>query len=121
VDLILEPRDGFLLAIAVGEVSFDSAVESCRDMCDLAAGFGLRKILLDCLAVEGDLSPDERFELGKTIAEYCQSKLRVPAIALVGKPLAVTGLGATVASNRGVPMEIFSNRELGLDWLKSRP
>jgi hypothetical protein len=121
VDLILEPRDGFLLAIAVGEVSFDSALESCRNMCDLAADLGLRKILLDCLAVEGDLSPDERFELGKTIAEYCQSKLRVPAIALVGKPLAVTGLGAVVASNRGMPVEIFFDRERGLDWLKSRP
>jgi len=40
-------------------------------MCDLAAGLGLRKILFDCLDLEGDLSADERFELGKTIAEYC--------------------------------------------------
>jgi hypothetical protein len=80
VDLIREPRDGFLLAIAVGEVSFDSAVESCRDMCDLAAGLGLRKILLDCLAVEGDLSrreirtrKDYRGVLPKQIASprYC--------------------------------------------------
>jgi hypothetical protein len=90
-------------------------------MCDLAAGLGLRKILLDCLAVEGDLSPDERFELGKTIAEYCQSRLRIPILALIGKPPAVTGLGARAASNRGMPVEIFSDRELGLDWLKARP
>ena len=80
VDLILEPRDGFLLAIAVGEVSFDSALEGCRNMVDLAAGLGLRKILLDCLAVEGDLSrreirtrKDYRGVLPKQIASprYC--------------------------------------------------
>ena len=121
VDLILEPRDGFLLAIAVGEVSFDSALESCRNMCDLAADLGLRKILLDCLAVEGDLSPDERFELGKTIAEYCQSRLTIFAVAVIGKPPSVTGHGARVASNRGMPVDIFSDRQQGLDWLRSRP
>jgi hypothetical protein len=76
---------------------------------------------LDCLAVEGDLSPDERIELGKTIAEYCQSRLRIPTYALIGKPPAVTGLDARAASNRGMPVEIFSDRERGLDWLRSRP
>ena len=121
MDLILEPRDGFLLAIAVGEVSFDSALEGCRNMVDLAAGLGVRKILLDCLALVGDLSAEERFELGKTIAEYCQLTLRVPAVAVIGKPPSVTGLGARVASNRGMPVEIFSDRERGLDWLRSRP
>ena len=121
MDLILEPRDGFLLAIAVGEVSFDSALEGCRNMVDLAAGLGVRKILLDCLALIGDLSAEERFELGKTTAEYCQSQLRIPALALIGKPPAVTGLGARAASNRGMPVEIFFDRERGLDWLKSLP
>ena len=121
MDLILEPRDGFLLAIALGEVSFDEAAQACRQICDFAAGLGLKKILVDCLALKGDLSPDERFELGKTIAKYCQTQLRIPALALIGKPPAVTGLGARAASNRGMPVEIFPNRELGLDWLKSLP
>jgi len=121
VDLILEPRDGFLLAIALGEVSFDEAAQACRQICDFAAGLGLKKILVDCLALKGDLSPDERFELGKTIAKYCQTQLRIPTLALIGKPPAVTGLGARAASIRGMPVEIFSDRERGLDWLKSRP
>lgn len=120
MDLILEPRDGFLLATATGQLSFADAVQSCRDMCDLAAGLGLRKILFDCLALEGDLSADERFELGRIIAEYCQMRLRVPAVALIGKPPSVTGYGARVASNRGMPVAMFSEREPGLDWLRSR-
>ena len=119
--LILEPRDWFLLATATGEVSFREAVESCQSMCDLAAGLGLRKIMLDSLAVEGDPSPDERFERGKTIAEYYQLRMRVPTLALIGKPPAVTGLGARAASNGGMPVEIFSDRERGLDWLRTRP
>jgi hypothetical protein len=121
MDLILERRDGFLLATASGQVSLHEAIENCRNMCDLAAGMGLRKILFDCLALEGDLSADERFELGKTIAEYCQFRLRIPAVALIGKPPSVTGYGARVASNRRMPVETFSDRQQGLDWLRSRP
>ena len=121
MDLILEPRDGFLLTIALGEVSYDSALESCRNMLDFAAGLGLRKILLDCLTLKGDLSAEERFELGRNIAEYCQSRLRVPAVAVIGKPPSVTGLGARVASNRGMQMEMFPDRQQGLEWLRSRP
>jgi hypothetical protein len=121
MDIILEPRDGFLLAIATGQLCFDDALRNFREMCDFAAGLGLRKILLDCLALQGDLSADERFELGKTITEYCRSKLRVPSVAVIGKPPSVTGYGAGVATNRGMPVEMFSDRQRGLDWLKSRP
>jgi hypothetical protein len=121
LDLILQPRDGFLLAIASGEQSLIEAIQICMDVCDVAAGLGLRKILLDCVTVEGDLAADERFELGKSIAEYGLLRLRVPTLALIGKPPAVTGLGARVASNRGMPVEVFSDRERGLDWLRSRP
>jgi hypothetical protein len=101
VDLSLEPLDDSLLDTATGEVSFREAVESCQSMCDLATGLGLRKIMLDSLTVEGDPPPDGRFERGKTIAEYYQLRMRVPTLALIGKPRAVTGLGARAASNRG--------------------
>ena len=121
MELILEPRDGFLLAIASGEQSLIEAMQICRDVCDVAAGLELRKILLDCLTVEGDLTAEERFELGKNLAEFCQVKIKVPAVALIGKPPAVTGLGARIASNRGMPVEMFSDRQRGLDWLKSQP
>jgi len=79
MELILEPREGFQLAIASGQQSLIEATQICRDVCDVADGLGLRKILLDCLTVEGDLSHDDRFELGKTIAEYCQSKFATPS------------------------------------------
>jgi hypothetical protein len=120
VDLILEPRDWFLLAIASGEVSFHEAVENCRDMCDFAAGLGLKKILFDCLALEGALSREERFELGKTIVQYSRSRLRVTSVALIGNPPAVTGYAARVAAEGGIPVQTFSERQQGLDWLRSQ-
>ena len=121
MDLRLEPRDDFLMAAASGKVLLNDAIEICRNMCDLAAVMGFGKILFDCLGVEGELSPDDRFELGKTIAEHCQCFVRIPSVALVGHPPAVTGLGARVASNRGLPVETFGERDLALEWLRSRP
>ena len=121
MELILEPRVGFLLATASGKLSFHEAVENCRNMCDFAAGLGVRKILFDCLALEGDLSREERFELGKTIVEHCRSRLRVSRVALIGKPPSVNGYAARVAAEGGIPVEMFSDREVGLDWLKTRP
>jgi hypothetical protein len=56
-----------LLATAVGHVSLAEAVELGKNVCDAAAERGLRKVLLDCFAVEGELSVTERFVLGKTI------------------------------------------------------
>jgi hypothetical protein len=67
MDLIFQPRCSFLIATASGKLSFEEALENCSRMCDIAAGLGLRKTLFDCLALEGDLSPEERFELGKII------------------------------------------------------
>jgi hypothetical protein len=121
MDLIMERSGSVLLATATGQLSLDDAVRNCRNMCDLAAGLGLRKILFDCLSLQGDLSAEERLELGKNIAEYCWSKLQVPTVALIGKLPAVTGYGARVASNRGMPVETFSDRQRGLEWLQSRP
>lgn len=122
MDIIFEPRGAFLLASATGTISLREAIDSCRKMCDFAARLRVRKILFDCLALDGDLSADERFELGKTIAEYCQMRLKVPAaVAVIGKSPSVTGLCVKIAANRGMPVEMFSDRELGLEWLRSRP
>ena len=120
MELKLEIQHDFLLATASGRLSLSEALESCREMCDAAGAMGFGKILFDCFAVEGELTPDARFELGKTIAEHCQSFARMPIVALVGQPPAVTGLGARIASNRGMVVETFGERNAALDWLRSR-
>jgi hypothetical protein len=69
MELKLESRDGLLFATATGRVSFREALELCENICDAAAEQGFSKILFDCLAVEGELSIMERYEIGKTMAQ----------------------------------------------------
>jgi hypothetical protein len=71
MDLKLESSDGYLLAAAVGRVSLKEALEIGKNVFEAAAERGFDKILLDCLAVEGELSILARYELGTRLAEYC--------------------------------------------------
>ena len=117
MDVRLESREDFLLATAAGRVSLAEALELGRNVCEAAAERGLRKVLLDCFAVEGELSVTERFILGKTIVEYCVTASIAVKVAIIGNPPAVTGLAAEVAWNRGMMIQAFSERQAALDWL----
>ena len=119
MDLALESGDGLLLAKLTGRVSCSEAIELCKNISDAAAERGFGKILLDCLAVEGELSIMERYEIGKTMAQNCRTRSRTPTVALIGKPPTITGFEADVAMNRGLLVVKFSERQAGLDWLKA--
>jgi len=117
MDLKLESRAGILLATAAGQASLTETVELGKNVCSAAAKRGLRKVLLDCLAVEGELSVTERFILGKTIVEYCVTRSIAVKVAIIGNPPSVTGLAAEVAWNRGMMIQTFSERQTAVDWL----
>jgi hypothetical protein len=117
MELNLESRDGIMLAIASGRATLTETVELGKNICDAAAERGLRKVLLDCFAVEGELSVTERFILGKTIAEYCVTRSIAVKVAIIGSSPAVTGLAAEVARNRGMMIQTFSERQAAMDWL----
>ena len=117
MDLKLESRAGILLATAAGQASLTETVELGKNVCDAAAKCGLRKVLLDCFAVEGELSVTERFILGKTIVEYCVTRSIAVKVAIIGNSPSVTGLAAEVAWNRGMMIQTFSERQTAVDWL----
>jgi hypothetical protein len=75
-------------------------------------------ILVDCSSVEGELSTLDRYELGRSVAEYCNSRSTTPKIATVGKLPLITGFAALVASNRALVAETFSELQEAIDWLK---
>src|SRR5690348_13315735 len=85
MEFTLEPREGFLVATVTGQLSLTEALRCLKTVCDVAAERGIGRILLDCLAVDGELSVVERYELGKTIADYCRRAM-APKIAAIGKP-----------------------------------
>ena len=117
MDLKLESRDGFLLAIIAGRVSLNKAIESFRRVFDRAADLGFDKILVDFSEAKGKLSDMERYEFGRAMAEYSQSRSKNPRIAMVGKPPTITQFTGLVASNRGANVKTFTEPQAGIDWL----
>jgi hypothetical protein len=101
----------------VGRVSLSEAIGVYKQACDVAAERGFNKILVDGLSVEGELSTLERYEVGRTMAEYCLSRSMNPKIATVGTPPTVNGFGTLVARNRGIVAETFSELQKARDWL----
>jgi hypothetical protein len=118
MNLSLESGDGLLLATVTGRVSFREALKCWNSVCDAAADRGCGKILFDWVGVEGEISDLEKYEVSKNIVEYCVQTSVTPTVAVVGKPPTITGFGALVASNRGLMIMTFSERQAALDWLK---
>ena len=117
MDLNLESRDGFLLATATGRISLKEAINAFKETCDAAVQRGFRKIIFDLLEVTGELSQLDLYELGKTVADYYLQHLKIPIVAVVGRPPLVHGFGARVASNRGLTTEVFLEGQAALEWL----
>ena len=74
MDLKADSKDGVFVATAAGRVSLSEAIIVFTKVCDVPAERGFNLILVDCSSVEGELSTMERYELGKTMAEYCNSR-----------------------------------------------
>ena len=119
MQLTLASQDYFLLATATGQVSVQEVLRVFKNVIDAATERGFKMILIDFLAVTGELTVMELFEIGKTMAEDNVSKSSHSKVAVIGKPPLVTGFGAQVASNRGLPSMTFSERQPALNWLRA--
>jgi hypothetical protein len=119
MQVTLASQDDFLLATATGRVSVKEVLYVFKKVIDTATERGFKKILMDFLAVTGELAVMDLYEIGKAMAEYCANKSIYPKVALIGKPPLVTGFGAEVASNRGLTSMTFSERQPALNWLRA--
>ena len=117
--LTIASQDDFLLATAAGPVSVKEVLRVFKTVIDTATERGFDKILMDFLAVTGELSVTDLYEVGRTMAEYCVNKSIYPKVAVIGKPPTVTGFGAEVASNRGLTSRTFSESRPALNWLRA--
>ena len=118
IDLKVEPEDRIVVATVEGRVSLSEATNVFTKACDAAAESGFALILVDCLSVEGELSTMERYELGRALAEYCNSRSIAAKVATVGKAPLINGFAALVARNRGLVAETFSETQEAISWLK---
>ena len=116
----IDSQRDLLVGTANGGVTYAEAVRVLKAISDVAAKKQLDKILVDCLAVDGDLTTFERYRLGAEISDYLQRLKIHPRVAVLGFPPAVNGFGARVAKNRGTKVEVFSARPEALNWLDGR-
>jgi hypothetical protein len=117
----VEFREGLLLAAASGDVTLEAAVRLLKQVCDTAKENGVSKILVTTLAVHGELSTFERYDLGTQVAQYIQQHHMNLKVAFFGKRPTTDGFAARVAQNRGIVTEVFYNYEDAVNWLASWP
>jgi len=117
----IELREGLLLVTASGTFAFDAALLLLKQVCDTAKEKEVSKILVNALAVDGELATVERYRLGTEVTAYLKQRQMSPRLAFVGKPPAVDGFGVRVAQNRGITTEVFSSQQEALRWLGKWP
>jgi hypothetical protein len=109
---------GFLEARVSGPYSLDhfklhmlTAVQATRER-------RVKCLLLDVRALVGTPSTMDRHELGRSGAE---NKVDFRVAALITKEQAQDNFASTVARNRGVNVQTFTERAKALEWLLGAP
>jgi hypothetical protein len=97
----IELHGGLLLVTASGNVAFDAALRLLKQVCDTAKEKEVNKILINTLAMEGELSTFERYGLGVEVAAYIKQRQMNPRLAFVGKPPTMDGFGVRVGQIEG--------------------
>ena len=82
----IEFEGELLLVTASGSVRLDSALRLFRQVFDTAAERHVSKIVVNTLAVEGELAGHERYKLGAELATYISERRLDLKLAFVGVP-----------------------------------
>jgi hypothetical protein len=117
----IELTGSVLLVTASGTQTFDAALRLLKQILDTAAERQVNKILVNGLAVDGELSTVDRYSLAIEVAAYLNERQMKPRVAFVGKPPAMDGFGVRVGRNRGLSTEIFPTQQEALNWLNKWP
>lgn len=121
LNIDIELQGGLMLVTARGNLGFDAALRLLKQVCDTAAEKQVNKILVNSLAVDGEFSTIERYQLGVEVAAYIMQLQMKPRLAFVGRPPAIDGFGVRVAQNRGMTTAVFSSQQEALNWLDIWP
>ena len=117
----IELQGELLLVTATGSAAYDAALRLLKQVFDTAAEKQVNKIFVNTLAVEGELSPLERYHLGVGIAAYLKQRGMNPRLAFAGKPPTTNGVAMGIIRNREVTAEVFPTQQEARDWLEKWP
>ena len=113
----IEAKGPYLLATFGGHLSSRGATRAFKTTCDAAAQQGFDKILVDCLAVDGELSLPEISELRRNIAAHYLLQNMCTQIALISHAPAINVFAERLNSEPGLVVEAFSEVQSALQWL----
>jgi hypothetical protein len=113
----IELMGDVLLATVTGTLELNAAARVSIDMFDSAIQKQTTKILMDDLAVLGDLFESERLQVALKIAAHLKQHRFKPRLAVVGNPPAIDAFGVRILKMFGYAVEAFPNRIDALAWL----
>ena len=110
-------QGNLLLATVSGTLASDAALRVFKQLYDTAREKGVSKVLVNAIAVDGELPTVERYMVAVELAAYFQQHHMKQKVAIVGKQPAADGFGVRVAQNRWINVELFSSQQEALSWL----
>lgn len=117
MDLVLEASHDVLYGTLSGDVDLTDLIDAFTRIYRFAGSSRLKKALIDCSAVRGELSTMQRYELGDKVAALYHRENGSVRFAVIGHPPMLNGFAALVASNRGVAAQVFETGADALEWL----
>jgi hypothetical protein len=119
-DLII--HDGYASIVLTGTRSFDDALSDLLATLEKSIEYGVSRVLVDALELDGFESPDvmQRYTLSTEAARIAIGKA---VIAFVTRQEFIDPrrFGVLVAVNRGLNVQVFSNRNEAVVWLQGCP
>jgi len=109
-------REGYHEAL-IGETdSLALMKQQVADILKICIERGTRRLLVDMTKFRGTLSTLDRYELGTLTASFAPHVER-GAILAKADQIDVEKFGVKVARNRGLNVDIFTDRDKALAWL----
>lgn len=110
----LSPDARFLRCMVSGQANVEGAQRLLQQMQSDDSQAPTTRLLLDLLAVTGDLQLSGKYSVGMSSS---QAFKRFSRVAVVQEERANNGFGALVAKNRGLNIEVFRTEAEALSWL----
>lgn len=116
MEMTLTPGPGgrFLRCAVSGQANVEGAQRLLEDIRATAPGTTPARLLIDLLAVTGELPLSGQFSVGMGSS---QAFKRFNRVAVVQAKRVNNGFGALVAKNRGLNIEVFDTEAEALKWL----
>jgi hypothetical protein len=104
----------FLRCTVTAQATPENAQQLLQRFQEGAEGTVHTRLLLDLMAVTGELALPQQHQMGVGLAETFRKFSRV---AVVQKPRTNNGFGALVAKNRGLKIDVFATEAEAISWL----